>query len=350
MKVSYTVYNIDSLGYYSKSGAASNFPSSETLLASLVAWGKSVSQINNTKTYSPSEQTTRHATFFADGHFDPATSEVVLALWKEVNSNRGDVYGLSRSNKPGQGQILTRSFDYNKVIPGFPVYFWFRPKENKMIALEFEHSDKGKQNLEHFIQGFLNWRAAPWCVVAPKVKIDETNYSKVLKGYSSDGTEQKIDESVRPHVFLSLNKSGDTLAQLLAARPKITRLQRTEAIEFSDDANENQTLAERIYEGGVFKGIMSNPRRLAKVRYKSEITWKPTEQEVIDLYNNVSQFSPDGGLYNLVAITSAGKRISFFGNAVKENIQLAMPNQKSNGFIPAAALYSAIDQNRTVFP
>lgn len=349
MKVSCTVYDISRLGYYNRGADVAGFPSIEKCLEKFVDWGKSVTQIDNTKTYAPSAKTTRHATFFADGHHDRSSGESVVVLWKEVNSNKGDVYGLSRANRPGHGQVTTRSFDYAKYIPGFPIYFWFFPREKKMLALEFEHSDKGKMNLVHYLQGFLDWRATPWCVSSPKRAVTLGNYDKALIGYSPDGTEDKVNEHVHPRVDIELCKSGDVLQQLLAVRPKITRLQRTEAIEFSDDADESRTVAERVYEDGVFKGLLSQPRRLAKVRYKSEITWKPTHEEVVDLFNRVAAVGPSDGLENMVAITSDQKRVSFFGNAIKDNIDVNGVG-KFDGFIPAGKLYSALDGARKLFP
>ncbi|MDN3526030.1 hypothetical protein QWY79_12220 [Halomonas sabkhae] len=349
MKVSCTVYDIARLGYYNRGEEVAGFPSMEKCLDSFVDWGKSVTQIDNTKTYAPSGSTTRHATFFADGHHDRASGETVVVLWKEVNSNKGDVYGLSRSNRPGHGQVTTRSFDYKKYIPGFPVYFWFFPREKKMLALEFEHSDKGKMNLVHYLYGFLGWRATPWCVSSSKVKVTEHNYDKTLLGYSPDGSSSNIHGHVKPRVDIDICKSGDVLKQLLAVRPKITRLQRTEAIEFSSDANESRTVAERVYEDGVFKGLVYKPRRLAKVRYKSEITWKPTYEEVVELFDEVSGVGPSDGLENLVALTSDQKRVSFFGNAIKDDIDISVAG-KIDGFVPAGKLYSALDGARKLFP
>lgn len=349
MKVTCTAYDLDRLGYYKEADYSKSFPGIVDVLESLVGWGKSTTVIDNTKTYQPSFKTTKRSTFFADGHYDPATKEAVLVLWKEVHSDNGDIYGLSRSKKPGEGEVEKNSFNYDKYIPGFPIYFWFQPLQGRMLALEFEHSDRGKQNLDCFLKGFLTWRASPWCIFEPGKKINEANYHKELLGYSFDGHPENVNDFYSPSVNITVQRDSDTLKKLLNSRRKITRLQRTEEIEFTDDSAEERSMGERIYEDGVFRGLISKPRRLTKVNYKSEITWKPTEQELRDLYDKASSVSPNEGMVNLVAITSDQDRISFFGNAVREDLEL--PFKKTvNGFIGAHDLYSLLDNNRVLFP
>ena len=349
MKVTCTSFDINKLGYYMSDISKHSFPGMVPLLESLVKWGQSTTVIDNTKTYQPSIRTTKRSTFFADGYFDPDASEALLVLWKEVHSNNGDIYGLSRSKKPGQGEVEKNSFDYDEFIPGFPIYFWFQPLQGRMLSLEFEHSDRGKQNLDCFLRGFLTWRASPWCIFKDNVKVTEKDYHKELIGYSVDGLLESVNDFIEPVVDISVQRDTDALKKLLAARRKITRLQRTEEVEFTDDSAEERTMAERMYEDGVFKGLLSQPRRLTKVKYKSEITWKPTDQEVKDLYDKASSVSPAEGLVNLVAITSDQERISFFGNAVRDDLDL--PFKKTvNGFIGAHDLYSLLDENRVLFP
>ncbi|WP_447555708.1 hypothetical protein [Vreelandella sp. EE22] len=349
MKVTCTAYDLDKLGYYKEASHDKSFPDMACLLESLVCWGISTSVIDNTKTYMPSFKTTKRSTFFADGYCDSTTKETVLVLWKEVHSVNGDIYGLSRSKRPGKGEVEKNSFNYEKFIPGFPVYFWFQPLQSRMFALEFEHSDRGKKNLDCFLTGYLNWRASPWCISEPNRKVDESNYHKEIIGYSFDGNPENVNDFYNPSVNIVLKRDADTLQKLLNARRKITRLQRTEEIEFTDDSAEERTLGERIYEDGVFKGLISKPRRLTKVKYKSEITWKPTDQELRDLYDKASSVSESEGMVNLVAITSDQDRISFFGNAVREDLELPF-TETVNGFIGAHDLYSILDNNRVLFP
>ncbi|MCK0743942.1 hypothetical protein [Chromohalobacter nigrandesensis] len=348
-----TAYKLGGMGYKKGRNFEPGFPGPFEIVASLIKWGGETSCIENTFTYKPGLGRTPRNTYFADGYFDQASNEAVLVLWKEVNSNRGDIYGLPRGNEPGvTSGVETQNFDIDKLIPGFPVYFWFRFDDLKMISLEFDHSDRGKGNLVSYIEGFLRSRSD--CVVSKFKAITEGNVEHSVKGYSPDGTFEKIVENITPKVYLGIEKSGLVLDKLLEKKEDITRLRRIEKFYMTSDAGEKQSFGERYKENhasgrGIFRSLLESPRKISTVRYKSEISWKPTEDELREIHSNVAEAHENGELENFSAILKDGSSISFLGNAVRNDVEIEL-QADFKGYINASSLHAALDSSRENLP
>lgn len=339
-------YDINHLGYYNRGKDVEGYPDIKDCVKELVEWGTNSIQINNTLTYSPSGNTTKHPTYFADGYFDSNHNDAVLVLWKETESNKGEMYGLSRNKKPGAGIVTSTNLDYKKVIPGYPIYFWVKPSEKRIVAIEFTHSGRGKSNLDHYLDGFLTRRAKRWCCTRITKSPDGTRNVEVL-GYSPNGKAGDINPLVSPKVNISLVKDTATLQRLIAAQKDITRLQRVESVDLSSGSGVKKTLSEkvseRIYESGIFKGLTNyTPEKLTKVRYKSEVTWKPSVSEIESLYASVMAHGHGKDIENLTAILKDQSRISFFGNAIKTNVKIDLKEQDYDGFLSAQSLHLAL--------
>lgn len=344
MNVSGVQYRINKLGYYVGGTKAASSPSVKECLEEIIRWGNNVTQINNTSTYQPGTRTTLTNTYFTDGYFDQNTGNAVIVLWKEVVSRRGDVYALTRDKRPGFGEVEVNTFNYDDYIPGYPVYFWFSSDKNKMVALNFDHSDRGKTNLECFIEGFITNRSQKWCVYPtgvnnrPGVDLDLS-----VLGYCFDGTNKPLEENVAPRVSIDLIKDEDTLSRLLDAQGDITRLARIDSVVIANSSAVNMSRSEKLYRS-FFEGLNEPDQHLKKVRYKTEMSWRPSRDEIQQLHESVwSADSPDG-LENMVAITKKNDRISFYGNSVKSNLELPIDEGNFAGFVKAETLLRLIDE------
>lgn len=348
-----TAYRIGGMGYKRGRVFEPGFPHPAQIISSLIKWGGETSCIENTFTYKSGGGRTPLNTFFADGYFDENLNEAVLVLWKEVNSNRGDIYGLPRGNVPGvTSGVETQNFNIEKLIPGFPIYFWFRFDDRKVISLEFDHSDRGKSNLMHFVEGYLRNRS-DWVVSNLKL-VNENNIERSAVGYSPDGRRESIVDDIVPKIYLDIEKSNLVLDQLLEEKDNITRLRRVEKFFMATDAGEKQSYSERVQENyasgkGIFRSLLENPRKVSTVRYKSEISWKPTEDEIKEIHSNATEAHTNGDLENFSAVLRDGSSISFLGNAVRAESEIELDNN-FRGFVNASALHQALNAARDNLP
>lgn len=344
--VTATAYDIKKLGYFKSDALATSYPLVVDIMKELVDWGATRTSIENTSTYAPSSVTTEYETYLVDTHHDLASDEFLLVLWKKVKSNKGDVYALTKNRVPGKGTVTSANFDPNVYIPGFPIYFWVRISDQKVVSLVFDHSERGKLNLQHYLLGFLRSRSK-WVV---------SNYNKNamspvrhIQGYSHDGDRKNLDTSVDPKVDLTICKRGNNIDLLHQHLNDIRRLQRLENINMSAAPAAKRTQSERMWNF-FFGDLKEQPNSVpTSVKYKSELPWRPDAKELNEVYDNALDAFSNGNLLNLTAVTRAQKRISFLGNALRENIELKLP-KVFDGYIPASELYSAIDKVKADFP
>lgn len=336
-------YSISYLGYYDGTSVADQFPDFSSVIKSYVEWGQNVTSIANTQTYEASFATTFSKTYFADAYYDAAKNEAVVVLWKEVKNNKGDIYALSKNRKPGNGKVKKNSFGAD-VIPGFPVYFWFRPSEDKIIPLLFDHSEKGKTNLENHLLGFLRFKAKKWSVTEIVTDPNGLDIVKDHFGFAHDGKKENIVKDLQPRASFSIIKSGNALQTLLDNQASISRLQRVERITTSKQGDVDVSGIEYLYNR-FFSDLKDDLTTPTSVRYKSEVPWKPTREEIEEVYANAMEAFEEEQLMALTAITKQQKRLSFLGNADKRDLRLWVSGAE-NGFIPASALYDALDKAR----
>ncbi|WP_139180642.1 hypothetical protein [Halomonas caseinilytica] len=175
-----------------------------------------------------------------------------------------------------------------------------------------------------------------------------------VHGYAPDGDVKNVVPNVQPRVSFSILKSGNTLPLLIENLDKITRLRRTEKFLMASDAGEEKTSAERfkeakVFKYGIFQGLGSKTRSYTSVRYKSEISWRPTKEEVVDLHEKALEAFENGDLIGLSAVTNESQSISFLGNAVREEVDLEF-SKSYTGFIDAEDLYQAVNKKRKSLP
>ncbi len=331
-------YDIETLGYYKQGNAANGFPSYVKIIEEFVKWGRSVSQIENTRTYAKKDYNVASDTYFVDGYFDSTDQDAVVVLWKEVKNLKGNIYGISKGMQPGKG-IATKKSLGNKYIPGFPIYFWIRPKEKKMVTFIFEHSDPGKSNFHFYLNGYLEKKAKPW-VVNEKIRQNDGSFDVFFKGFSHDGKLTSIDRDVEVKLDFRICKRNDNFEYLKSEILDIRRLQKIERIDVDLSTGVSRSGGEVFYNK-FFERLGVNKSVPEVVRYKSEVPWSPSFKELREVYDNALISYNRGELLSLKAITNKQKKISFFSNHDKSNIELDIKNGFS-GFIPADELYSSI--------
>ncbi|MBE0405021.1 hypothetical protein [Halomonas citrativorans] len=331
-------YDIESLGYYKQGVTPNGFPSYLRITEEFVKWGRSVSQIENTRTYAKKDYQVASDTYFVDGYFDSTDQDAVIVLWKEVKNHKGNIYGISKGMQPGKGVATKKSLG-NKYIPGYPIYFWLRPKDKKLVTFIFEHSDQGKSNFHFYLNGYLEKKATPW-VVNSKVKQPDGSYDVFFKGFSHDGNALNIDKDIEIKLDFRICKRGDDFEYLKSEIKNIRRLQKVEKINIDLKTGVSKSGGEVFYNK-FFERLGVSKSLPDVVRYKSEVPWTPGVKELTEVYDNAIVAHRNGELISLKAITNAQKKISFFSNHDKSSVELNIANGFS-GFISANALYSAI--------
>lgn len=331
-------YDIAHLGYYKNGAVPNGFPSYVKIIEEFVKWGRSVSQIENTRTYAKGDYQVSSDTYFVDGYFDNTDQDAVIVLWKEVKNHKGNIYGISKAMQPGKGVATKKSLG-NSYIPGFPIYFWVRPRDKKMVTFIFDHSDPGKSNFHFHLNGYLEKKAKPW-VVNTKTKQPDGSYDVCFKGFSHDGKSLNIDKDVEVKLDFLICKRGDDFEYLKSERLNIRRLQKVEKINIDLKTGVSRSGGE-IFYNKFFERLGVSKNVPDVVRYKSEVPWSPTLNELTKVYDNAIVAHGKGELVSLKAVTNAQKKISFFSNHDKSNVEFDIVNGFS-GFISADALYSAI--------
>lgn len=329
LKATIRFFDIKKCGFYRRGSNQTEFSSLDDTLDNLNSWAGDGRELINTVTYKADSDNDLKNTYFCNWHKNNLNGDSILILWNEVPNDKGVIYGMNSMEKPGKTSMLTTGFNKESTIPGFPSYFWFIPEKKVFSTIKFEHSIQGKNNLDHYLNGFLV-NKSPYRVV------DE---EEAIIGYSLDGKQSTHSAKIYPKFLAIAKKQEELKDELLANRPKIRKIIKREELTYA--LADDRKVLERV-----FSKLLSNPPTFTKVRsITHELQFEPTESELLQIIDNYAELGPTNSIQNVGFIYSDGKRVMLNGIGVTLTVEINA-TRKDNHIITPQSLLNAITSQR----
>jgi hypothetical protein len=321
-------FDIKKCGYYLRGSDRSEFSGLNDTLLKLSEWARDGRDFENTKTYESDPDNDLRNTYFCNWHQNQVNGDSVLVLWNEVPNDNGVVYGMNPMDRPGGTSMLKTGFGTTRAIPGFPSYFWFIPEKNVFATIRFNHSVQGKNNLDHFLNGFLA-NKSPYRVV---------NETGTVIGFSANG--QQTDRSAKTHSkFHAIGRKQEELeAELLTNLHKIRRIVKRETLQYT--VEDDRRVVERV-----FSGLLGNTPAFTQARtITHELQFEPTERQLRQIINNYAELNSTSSIRNAGFVYNDGRKVMLSGTSVSFSVQIATQREENQILTPQSLLTAITSQ------
>lgn len=150
-----SLYNIVEQGLFQRNVEEPIFSDLEVFLDDLIKWVTLGDKpLRETCTYAELDYDLQK-TFCYDIKKSSKTGNFLLITWNKVSDANNSVAKISGSAKVGEANISTSTLDPDD-IPGFPTYFWLLPKHNKLVTINFDYAQNGRQDLHKYLKDFFS--------------------------------------------------------------------------------------------------------------------------------------------------------------------------------------------------
>lgn len=322
-------FDIKKCGFYLRGGSQTEFSGLNDALEKLRSWAGDGREFVNTTTYEPDPDNDLRNTYFCNLHRNDVNGDSLLILWNEVHNDSGVIYGMNPLDRPGSTSMLTTGFGDTPAIPGFPSYYWFVPEKNVFATIKFNHSVQGKNNLDHYLNGFL----------ANKSPYRVTNDEGTVVGYSANGLQNNNSSRVHSKFYALGRKQEELEAELLTNLHKIRKIIKRESLQYT--LEDDRRLLERV-----FSGLLGNTPTFQQARTIShELQFEPTEQQLRQIINNYAELNSASSIRNAGFIYNDGRRIMLNGASISFSAELNV-RREDNQILTPQSLLAVITNQR----
>jgi hypothetical protein len=318
-------FDIKKCGFYLRGGSQTEFSGLNDALLKLSSWARDGREFVNTTTYEADPDNDLRNTYFCNWHKNDINGDSILILWNEVPNDNGVIYGMNPLDRPGNTAMLTTGFGDIPAIPGFPSYYWFVPERNVFATVRFNHSVQGKNNLDNYLNGFLE-NKSPYRVV---------NEEETVIGYSANGQKTENSTKIYSKFYAIGRKQEELEAELLTNIHKIRRIIKRENLQYTVE-DDRKTL-ERV-----FSGLLRNTPTFNQTRtITHELQFEPTEQQLRQIINNYAELNSASSIRNAGFKYNDGRTIMLSGTSVAFSAELNA-RREENQIITPQSLLTAI--------
>lgn len=297
-------------------------------------------------------------------HFDPATGDYLLILWKGESDKQGPLYGISL-NPDGTADkaIKQTQMNVNKpTIWGRPCYYWVIPEINTVASIKFENSRCDSKMFQEWIAGCINLK-----VPLPQYKKVETETGliriqfpekeKIAKtiplelddeNTPEDQVESGTDPSEQNHKYkmifsfdMTLKTISTSSARLADLAQRVTHIIKRESVSIK--STDKRQGWHRLFKRFDVPFVSAQDQSVRQVELR--VTAKPTIEEIKDIIENHAAEHTPGGWDDTGFITDKSGRTIWAGSfRVTENISV---EDNGEAIISAERLYKKISENRS---
>jgi hypothetical protein len=322
-------YDILKCGYFNVQDRNHAFCSTYEMLQGLHQWTKG-KNIGQTITFSPEEDSQQSNIYCYDMQCGNDKS-AVLITWNDYNVTDDNIISAINGTKPvGNNDIKTSQFT-EEYIPGFPTYFWF-PNHNKDIfaTVRFEQRYNGRKDMCSYIEAFLASKHPKYVF-----RVSETDDSLC---YGKDDTDSG---DYIPSFLAKPARLPGRIQYIRASRTKITKLRHQSELRTTINAGDKtiwQKLSEKL--GSPSPAVREHP-----INYDVTLDWTPSRKELEEIIDKWTLDREDVGRVGVVLKGDSANTHWFDTCLAKTEFQIEV-ERNSSGFISAASLLNALNQNK----
>ncbi|NMP32607.1 hypothetical protein HII17_13655 [Thalassotalea sp. M1531] len=199
-----TFFKHTNLGFY-QIGADYHEPLEiEEILNSLTDWFNERDLLSETAPYKSKR---RKTVYLKDISKNDDTGDYLITLWKSLNANDGNVYGLRANESPNDNRLINADEQAEEeVIWGRPAYYWFIPSAGVFASIKFHESITDSDVLNKYIKDYIQFRSD---INSPTI---ETRTNKAGEEYETvywDGPYGKLWLRVDSRRYTKITENAD---------------------------------------------------------------------------------------------------------------------------------------------
>jgi hypothetical protein len=257
--------------------------------------------------------------------------DFIVVLWNELENHGGNVMGMSESATPGDVNVTESSFGKKNIIPGYPSYFWFIPEYECVIQVVIKGLAPGRSKLKDFMEGYLG-NKSKYCVLDSDDRII---------GFSQNGKDEPNAAHRFPQFVPVRIAKIDVLDDILANRPKITRVIKKEKLSFK--VARQKDIIEKFFSGLGTDGRQSSIEDRVVTH---SLEYAPSTREIKAMYQRFLNKKQGDNLLNVGFRLSSGKTLYFAKEYQDVETEINLSKTK-NQIISAAELEAVLIKRRT---
>lgn len=333
-------------------------------LAHLKIWVES-RNFDATNPWDAKAHRNRSACYAHKIHYDAATGDYLLILWKGESDKQGPLYGISL-NPDGTADkaIKQTQVNINKpTIWGRPCYYWVVPELNTIASLKFDNSRCDSKMFQEWVAGCINLK-----VPLPGYKKVETETgliriqfpdkeaedSKPVNSELADdnlpeteleSSQKSVKENMNYRMIFSFDMTLKTIstssAKLTDLAKRVTHIIKRESVSIK--STDKRQGWHRLFKRFDVPFVSAQDQSVRQVELR--VTAKPTIEEIKEIIENHATEHTPGGWDDTGFITDKSGRTIWAGSfRLTENISI---DDRGEAILQADILYKKISENRS---
>lgn len=295
-------------------------------------------------------------------HFDSATGDYLLVLWKGESDKQGPLYGISL-NPDGTTDKAIKQTQVNIKKPtiwGRPCYYWVIPEIDTVASIKFDNSRCDSKMFQEWITGCINLK-----VPLPNYKKVETETGLIRIQFpdkSEDVTpkdeneaetapelseEKETIESINYRMIFSFDMTLRTIstssAKLTDLANRVTHIIRRDSVSIKN--NDKREGWHRLFKRFDVPFVSAKDQSVRQVELR--VAAKPTVDEIKEIIEKHASEHTPGSWDDTGFITDKSGRTIWAGSfRLTENISI---DDQGEAILSVQDLYRKISENRSKY-
>lgn len=264
------IYKIAKFGYFSRHQGAPPLGEFSDIITNLRTWIAGKNVVKNC-THCDSDAAGSEKTLCVSIVNSPVNNDFLITLWVGIDVGDGNSVGAIAANTvPGDDGVDIEENDFSvDSVPGYPVYFYVMADLGVLAPVKINGSKNGIVNLKRYFDGFLE-RYSKYV----HYEMDERRNRK-LKFYGNDS-----DENLNYYpIFKYSNWQRKDVREYISERRE--RIKKIIKIDHLVRAQERNSVSRFLGFGSA-----QGDNRLNGVKFKYELDFTPTEEELQHIFEN----------------------------------------------------------------